>query len=163
MNRYLVFILSAFVALVITACSSGNNNSTTTTNSTTAGSEAAESEKTADNGKVSPAYAIKEVALGNPLDQAMITEGKEISEMKCLSCHKLTEERIVGPGWKNITTRREPTWIMNMITNVDMMLAEDAEAQKLLEECLVRMPNQNIKVSEARSILEFMRHNDGEE
>jgi pyruvate-formate lyase-activating enzyme len=49
-----------------------------------------------------------------------------------------------------------------MITNVDMMLAEDAEAQKLLETCLVRMPNQNISEKEARSVIEFMRQNDGE-
>lgn len=163
MNRYLVFTLSVFLALVMVACSSGNDTSTTTTTTANTESESTDSEKASDNGKVSPDYAIKEVALSNPLDQAMVTEGQEISDMKCLSCHKLTEERIVGPGWKNITTRREATWIMNMITNVDMMLAEDAEAQKLLEECLVRMPNQNIKVSEARSILEFMRHNDGEE
>ena len=49
-----------------------------------------------------------------------------------------------------------------MITDVDMMLADDAEAQKMLEECLVRMPNQNITSKEARSLIEFMRHNDGE-
>jgi hypothetical protein len=29
---------------------------------------------------------------------------------------------------------------MNMATNVDMMLETDAEAQKLLEQCMVRMP-----------------------
>jgi hypothetical protein len=48
-----------------------------------------------------------------------------------------------------------------MITNVDMMLEKDAEAQKLLEQCLVRMPNQNISIADSRSILEFMRSNDG--
>jgi hypothetical protein len=49
-----------------------------------------------------------------------------------------------------------------MITNVDVMLATDAEAQKLPEQCLIRMPNQNVSVEEARKIYEFMRHNDGE-
>jgi hypothetical protein len=44
---------------------------------------------------------------------------------------------------------------------VDMMLETDAEAQKLLEQCLIRMPNQNISKDEARQILEFMRSNDG--
>ena len=51
---------------------------------------------------------------------------------------------------------------MNMITNVDMMLEKDEEAQKLLELCLIRMPNQNITQEEARKVLEFMRSNDGE-
>ncbi|HEY0749739.1 MAG TPA: cytochrome c, partial [Chitinophagaceae bacterium] len=77
-------------------------------------------------------------------------------------CHKLNEERVVGPGWAGVTKRREPHWIMNMITNVDIMLEQDAEAQKLLEQCLVRMPNQNISKEEARSVIEFMRSNDGE-
>ena len=49
-----------------------------------------------------------------------------------------------------------------MITNVDVMLAQDPEAQKLLELCLVRMPNQNVSIGDARDILEFMRENDGE-
>jgi len=82
--------------------------------------------------------------------------------MKCLPCHKLTSDRLVGPGWSGVTERREPLWIMNMVTNVDVMLANDEEAQKLLELCLVRMPNMNISPDEARHLLEFMRHNDGE-
>ena len=36
------------------------------------------------------------------------------------------------------------------------------EAQKQLELCLVRMPNQNVAVEDARKLLEFMRSNDGE-
>ena len=81
--------------------------------------------------------------------------------MKCQGCHTLTEDRLVGPGWKGVTTRREPHWVMNMITHVDMMLEKYPEAQKLLEQCLVRMPNQNLTTPEARDILEFMRSNDG--
>ncbi len=105
---------------------------------------------------------VKEVKLTNPLDQAMVTAGKGIYELKCSACHKLTDEKLVGPGWKDVTKKRQPVWIMNMITNVDMMLEKDAEAQKLLEQCLVRMPNQNISEKESRELLEFMRKNDGE-
>lgn len=105
---------------------------------------------------------IKTVDLSNPLNQEWIAKGKAAYEMKCLACHKIDETRIVGPGWSGVTKRRKPLWIMNMITNVDMMLEKDEEAQKLLELCLVRMPNQNVTELEAREILEFMRHNDGE-
>ena len=105
---------------------------------------------------------VKEVKLTTPLDAAMIAEGKGIFDLKCSACHTLTDVKVVGPGWKGVTKRREPTWIINMITNVDMMLEKDPEAQKLLELCLVRMPNQNITEKEARSIIEFMRQNDGE-
>lgn len=103
-----------------------------------------------------------DISLGHPLNAEWVTLGKGIYELKCQSCHKLTEERLVGPGWKDVTKRREPAWIMNMITNVDMMLDSDPEAQKLLEQCLVRMPNQNITEDDARKVLEFMRSNDGE-
>lgn len=102
-----------------------------------------------------------DITLGSPLDQTMVTAGKATYELKCQSCHKLTDERLVGPGWKGVTTRREPQWIMNMITNVEMMLETDPEAQKLLEQCLVRMPNQNISKDDSRQLLEYMRFNDG--
>ncbi|MEO7922941.1 MAG: c-type cytochrome [Chitinophagaceae bacterium] len=103
-----------------------------------------------------------DITLNKPLDQTMVTAGKGIYGMKCQSCHNLTEVKLVGPGWKDVTKRRQPLWIMNMITNVEMMLETDPEAQKLLELCMVRMPNQNISKDEARSILEYMRSNDGE-
>lgn len=102
-----------------------------------------------------------EVVLTTPLNKDWVANGKGIYDMKCQGCHKLTDERLVGPGWKGVTQRREPHWIMNMITNVDMMLEKDAEAQKLLEQCLVRMPNQNLSKDEARHVIEFMRSNDG--
>src|SRR5690554_1938555 len=81
----------------------------------------------------------------------------------CLSCHKLNDERLVGPGWAGVTERRTPEWIMNFITNPDPMIDKDPELQAQLEVCLVRMPNQNISDDEARQILEFMRKVDGVE
>jgi mono/diheme cytochrome c family protein len=105
---------------------------------------------------------VKQVTLNTPLDQERVKRGKDIYEMKCQACHRLDDQRVVGPGWKDITKRRKPEWIMNMITNVDVMLDQDPEAQKLLELCLTRMPNQNVSIGDARDILEFMRQNDGE-
>lgn len=105
---------------------------------------------------------VKEVKLNTPLEQDRIPRGQAIYEMKCQACHRLDDQRVVGPGWKNVTKNRKPEWIMNMITNVDVMLDKDPEAQKLLELCLTRMPNQNVSLGDARDVLEFMRQNDGE-
>lgn len=105
---------------------------------------------------------IKDLSLTNPLNQEWVTNGEKIYDSKCLSCHKLTDEKVVGPGWKGVTQRRKPIWIMNMILNVEIMLDEDPEAQLMLEQCLIRMPNQNLTHDEARQVVEFMRHNDGE-
>ncbi|RMF29995.1 MAG: cytochrome c [Bacteroidetes bacterium] len=104
---------------------------------------------------------IKHVDLNDPLDPAMVEAGKGIYEMKCAACHKLTEQRVVGPGWKGITERRKPEWIMNMTIDPDAMLEKDPIARDLLKQCLVRMPNQNLSEKDARDVLEFMYFNDG--
>ena len=106
---------------------------------------------------------VKFVELKTPLETERVSRGKAIYDMKCSACHKLSDKRIVGPGFKDVTKRRKPEWIMNMITNVDIMLEKDDEAQKLLQLCLTRMPNQNVSLGDARDILEYLRANDGEE
>jgi len=147
------------IGCIIVACNnegkSGEQSSTDTKESPTTSNQAQSTET--HGTEVKPG----DVELTTPLNQDWVAKGKGIYEMKCQACHKLTDERLVGPGWKGVTEKREPHWIMNMITNVDMMLEKDPEAQKLLEQCLVRMPNQNISTSEAREILEYMRANDG--
>jgi cytochrome c551/c552 len=100
------------------------------------------------------------VQIGPDIDLAMVDAARKIFEIKCSPCHKLSDEKLVGPGWKGITRRRTPEWIMNFATNVDEMLARDPQAQAQLDICLVRMPNQNLSDEDARHILEFMRKND---
>lgn len=95
------------------------------------------------------------------LDVTMADNGEKIYGVKCSSCHKTTEEKLVGPGWKGVTGRHTAEWIMNFVTNTDQMLNKDPKAQALLELCLVRMPNQNLTDDEARQLYEFMRKNDG--
>lgn len=95
------------------------------------------------------------------LDATKAGEGEKVFSVKCSSCHKLTDEKLVGPGWKGVTSRHEAPWIMNFITNTDAMLNKDPKAQAMLEICLVRMPNQNLGDEDARNLYEFMRKNDG--
>lgn len=101
------------------------------------------------------------VELSPNLDVAKAKAGEAVYEVKCASCHKLSNERLVGPGWAKVTERNRPEWIMNFVTNVDEMLQQDPKAQSQLEICLVRMPNQNLSDDDARNLLEFMRKNDG--
>jgi len=147
-----IFALIGFMA----SCG-GAPNSQQSSTTTASKKEAPEEEKKADPKGVGE---VKNVELTDPLEESMIASGKAIYEMKCSACHKLTDQRVVGPGWAGVTNKRRPEWIMNMITNVDVMLEEDPVAQKLLEECLTRMPNQGVSIGDARAILEFMRKND---
>ena len=103
----------------------------------------------------------KNVELTHPLDETMVAGGKTVYEVKCASCHKLTGERLVGPGFAKVTDRRTPEWIMNFVTNTDEMIEKDTAAQRLLEQCLVRMPNQSLSDQDARHVLEYLRKNDG--
>ncbi|MBL7863020.1 MAG: c-type cytochrome [Cyclobacteriaceae bacterium] len=105
---------------------------------------------------------VRNVALNTPLELDRVEKGKAIYEGECNSCHTLDDQRLVGPGWKDITKRRKPEWIMNMITNVDVMLDNDDQAQELLESCGTRMAVEVLTLGEARDVLEFMRQNDGE-
>jgi hypothetical protein len=158
MKRLTPAVTAIFLAgtLLFASCSDGGENkgSTESTTETT-------STGTGDNEVHGDLIKPGDVEVTTPLNATWVANGKSIYDLKCQSCHKLTEDRVVGPGWKGVTQRREPAWIMNMITNVDVMLEQDPEAQKLLEQCLVRMPNQNISKDDARHILEFMRSNDG--
>ncbi|TCJ12130.1 cytochrome c [Flaviaesturariibacter flavus] len=156
----------ALCSLFAVSCGSGSDNNsgsgsaTTTTTGTDAGSSTGTTEATAGTNPkgVGP---ISEVKLNNPLDQKLAASGKSVYEVKCASCHKLSGEKLVGPGWKGVTTRRTPEWIMNFVMNTEEMLNKDAEAQKMLEVCMVRMPNQSLTETDARSVLEFMFSNDG--
>jgi mono/diheme cytochrome c family protein len=147
-------ILGAVVSL-IWACggNSGNDQPTTPPKSMVVDKEAYDAAR--GIGKFT------EVEVGSALDKALAEAGKKSYEIKCASCHKLTDERIVGPGWAGVTQRRTPVWLMNFMTNVDEMIDKDPEVQAMLEICLVRMPNQNIDDKEARDLLEYMRENDG--
>jgi len=95
------------------------------------------------------------------LDAALAASGEKTYSVKCSSCHKLTDEKLVGPGWKGVTGRHTAEWIMNFTTNTDAMINKDPKAQAMLEICLVRMPNQNLSDDEARALYEYMRKNDG--
>ncbi|MBB1282964.1 cytochrome c [Flavisolibacter sp. BT320] len=152
------FMVAAFAGLV--ACNSGENagstDATTSTETTTTDNSAA-TNQSSDKG----IGKFQNVELTHPLDESMVATGKNVYEVKCASCHKLTEERLVGPGFAKVTDRRTPEWIMNFVTNTEEMIDKDPAAQKMLEECLVRMPNQSLSDADARGVLEFMRKNDG--
>ena len=148
-------MLIGMIALLSAACGGGNSHA----NTTSAGADAATGNPSYDPNRGEGKF--KSVEVGATLDAAMAEGGSKIYGVKCGSCHKTTEEKLVGPGWKGVTSRHAAPWIMNFITNTDDMLNKDPKAQAQLEICLVRMPNQNLSDADARSLLEFMRKNDG--
>jgi mono/diheme cytochrome c family protein len=150
-----------FVALsLMVAC--GGDKSKTTSDTTPAPSAIPEASTTDyDPKRGEGKFNAENVVVDAQLNKTMADEGEKAAGVKCISCHKLTDERLVGPGWKGVTTRHTPAWLMNFITNPDPMIDKDPALKAQLEICLVRMPNQNLAEVEARNIVEYMRKIDG--
>jgi mono/diheme cytochrome c family protein len=95
------------------------------------------------------------VELG-PIDEALVAKGMEIYQTRCESCHRF-DGRFVGPALNDITDRRSPAFIMNIVLNPKEMLQRHPEGQRMLAEYMVEMPYQNVSESEARAIVEYLR------
>ncbi len=151
--------ITIVTSLFIFGCGGGNSQEGSTDTTAKAANTSAPASSAADDAKGTGKFT--DVKLTHPLDQSMVKQGSAIYDVKCNACHKLTGDKLVGPGWKGVTDRRKPEWIMNFVTNTDAMLEKDTAAKSMVEVCMVRMPNQHLSDDDARHILEFMRNNDG--
>lgn len=96
------------------------------------------------------------VALDGSVDKAMAKSGAAVFEQKCSACHRM-DERYVGPALGDVTKRRSPSFVMNMVLNPQGMIEKHPVTRKLLAEYLVAMPNQNLSQDDARQVLEYLR------
>lgn len=168
--KKLFFLFSFAAALAVYSCGSGEekHDSDSSGERKEAGHSEASDDHDDDDHNKNPDYdpqrgqgKFTHVDIPARLDPAMAAAGEKVYNVKCSGCHKLTDEKLVGPGWKGVTARHKPEWIMNFVTNTDEMIDKDPKLQSQLEICMVRMPNQNLADDAARSIYEYMRKNDG--
>ncbi|MBP7390045.1 MAG: cytochrome c [Chitinophagales bacterium] len=96
------------------------------------------------------------------IDEKLADQGKVIFEAKCSACHKTSDKKVVGPGLLGVTERRQPAWILNMMTNPVEMTQKDPTAKELLAEHLTQMTFQDVSDDQAKQILEYLRENDQE-
>ncbi len=105
---------------------------------------------------------INSVTIGDGIDDAMATHGEDVFKKMCSACHKM-DKKFIGPKIADVTNRRAPEWIMNMIINPEEMIAKDPIAKQLLiESNMAVMADQNISEEEARAILEYFRKYDAQ-
>ena len=148
------YLQIAFLLLLISACGDGGKSRI---------------EQIKEQSKVEPADPyenwqqfhgvgpVKEFTLAAEVDQQLATTRQEIFETKCTACHK-ADKKFIGPAPKDILTRRNPAWVMNMILAPDKMIKEDPIAKKLLMDFNGSpMANQNLTEEEARAVLEYFR------
>lgn len=156
-----VLILTTVVALSLFSCGGESNSATVTTTSETPVEETEEVKEVStdpmENKGVGP---IQSISLSD-IDPTMADAGKTLFETKCSACHKL-DVRAVGPPLNDVTKRRSPEWIMNMILAPEKMTKEDPIAMEMLAEYMAPMANQSLTEDEARSLLEYFRSNDNQ-
>ncbi|MCI1753097.1 MAG: cytochrome c [Flavobacteriales bacterium] len=145
--------MAVAVALFISACGGGDTKPEATTPKAPVPAVA--------ETPAQPAYpagfiTAADITLG-PIDQAKVASGQKIFDEKCHACHGLTDQKVIGPGWKGVTEHRKPEWIMNMILHTDWMLENDTAAQNLVELTKARMTDQELTKDQARDMLELMR------
>jgi len=103
MNKLAIFTIM-ILALVFVQCGGNPETSSSSEESSTSAEATPEPEKSTESydpkrgeGKFDEAN----LKLG-ALDKAMAEKGEAIANTKCISCHKLTGEKLVGPGWKGV-------------------------------------------------------------
>jgi mono/diheme cytochrome c family protein len=99
---------------------------------------------------------IQSLKVSPAVDMTLAAEGEKLFVSKCSACHKL-DVKYVGPPLRDVTKRRSPEWIMNMILNPDKMTKENETAKELLGKYMTQMTNQNVAQNDARALLEYLR------
>ena len=62
-------------------------------------------------------------------------DGAQIFKQNCTACHVLGETKLIGPGLKGITEKRDKEWLKKWINNSSELIASgDADAIAIFEE-----------------------------
>src|SRR5690554_2333940 len=159
MKKLLYLTVAALFVIGCANSSTDNETTDTTTTNDVAQAEPSleEYDETIGTGK----YNADNFSVSATVDTELAKKGEAIYGAKCQSCHKTTDERLVGPGFKGVSERRTPVWLMNFLTKTDEMIYVDPAMQDELEICMVRMPDQALTEIDAHAFVEFFRKNDG--
>lgn len=153
--KYSILLITLTLSLLSWGCASKKSN---------AGEGGAEqaTEQTSNKSGLTPFQMkngigpITEAIKAAPLNKDLAAKGGEIFKQKCTSCHRIGK-RYVGPDLKEVTSRRTPTYIMNMILNPEGMIQKHPVAHELLAKFATPMANMHLKKDQARAIVEYFR------
>lgn len=89
----------------------------------------------------------------------LANDGKALFKQSCGVCHTTTEQKLVGPGLKGITEKRQADWLLKWIKDSQALIASgDADAKKVFEEGgkSVMPPFTHLKDDEIQAIIDFL-------
>jgi mono/diheme cytochrome c family protein len=84
--------------------------------------------------------------------------GRAVFETKCVACHSLGHDRLVGPGLAGVTASRSRDWLTRWIAAPDRLLsAGDSLARRLLAESNdVPMPNLGLSPADVNAVIAYL-------
>lgn len=90
------------------------------------------------------------------IDPERVARGEEVFTLKCSACHKL-DERYVAPPLRDVTERRTPAFVLNMMLNSFEMTQKHPTVRELLAEYYTPMTDQGLTEEDARAVLDYLR------
>jgi len=97
-----------------------------------------------------------------PINQAKVEAGEHLFQTKgCSACHAIGR-RISGPDLAGVTMRRTAEWMENQILHPEVMTKQDPISRGLLATYTLQMPNQGLTPEEAKSVIEYLKHENAE-
>lgn len=97
-----------------------------------------------------------------PIDEDLAKAGEQLFKDKgCSACHAFGT-RLSGPDLAGVSMRRTAQWMENQILHPEVMAKEDAIARELMGTYALQMPNQGLAAADAKSIIEWLKHQDHE-
>lgn len=152
--------LAVFVVVTVLAVGCANKGNTGAASSGTEGAgatggapaEAALTPAQLENG-IGP---VTQLTLPPTIDAKLAAAGEETFKTKCSACHHF-DQRYVGPALGEVTKRRTPAYVMNMILNPTEMTQRHPAARQLLTTLMTQMPNLGLTQEQARAVLEYLR------
>ncbi|SHK10213.1 cytochrome c [Rhodothermus profundi] len=154
LNRVTTWSTILLLTLTLAACG-GRSGTEAESAAPTANAErpAASQDPEALAAEIGP---VKEVSLGAQIDAALAQQGQQLFNTYCTACHRL-DERFIGPALGDVTQRRGPVYLMNVMLNPNGMIQRHPVMKQLVEEYGTLMTDMGLTEDQARAILEYLR------
>jgi mono/diheme cytochrome c family protein len=101
------------------------------------------------------------IFVGKAAAQQSGPDGQALFQAKCAACHTIGKGKLVGPDLKDVTKRRDLSWVKSFITDPNRMFDADPTAKQLLQEYQIKMPTLGLTPDEVTALANYLDHPEG--
>jgi mono/diheme cytochrome c family protein len=90
-------------------------------------------------------------------DQQGAPPAQQLFNQKCKGCHTIGDGPLIGPDLKDVTQRRDLSWIKAFISAPDQVIASgDPIATQLVAQYKIKMPNLGLSAADVDTLVAFL-------